>query len=147
MTKDKTEEIRKACIASNPEIIELKFGCEFLEKGEKYIILNAGTPIKRSVVVGDKEKSNTFVFARWCDDERMFEGELTGSEEIIGRPIRLADVLLALQKGSTNKRYIFIALGGPDKLMDLILLWNLKDNNLENQSPETIDFIHGLLHD
>ena len=25
--------------------------------------------------------------------------------------------------------------------------WNLKDNNLENQSPETIDFIHGLLHD
>ena len=53
----------------------------------------------------------------------------------IGRPIRLADVLLAI--GEVRPDFL-LAVGHPAN-------WNLKDDNLENQSEETIGFIHNLI--
>jgi len=87
------------------------------------------------------------MFARWCDDERVFEGQFDASEEIIGRPIRLADVLLAIgkQKGhhKMSEGYnagCFTLTASWEKES-----WNLKENDLTKQSPETIDFIHKLI--
>ncbi len=62
------------------------------------------------------------------------------------REIRLADVLLAIQ-GSGNG-FIGITDGGvffheDDGLLNGI--WNLKDNNLDNQSDELYKFLNKLL--
>ncbi len=53
------------------------------------------------------------------------------------RPIRLADVLLAIRK--------FVEENGEPQDKLIYSLWNPKDNNLENQSEETIEFIYRLL--
>ena len=53
--------------------------------------------------------------------------------------IRLADVLL-----TQNKKLPFHN-GYMGKIVDTVVRWNLKDNNLEKQSPETLDFIHKLI--
>ena len=68
------------------------------------------------------------------------------------RPVRLADVLLAMsQTGTVTKGANFLVnvveighgVGGSGLFQDV--RWNLKDDNLDNQSSETIDFIHSLL--
>lgn len=133
----KLETIRQACIEANPEIVELKFGCEvFVERW--------GHSAMMCAFEGLPELSGETSMTLHHKGKLHYVGS-SSKGKIIGRTIRLADVLLALQRGSTNKRFIFITLGGIDGLMDLILLWNLKDDNLDHQSPETIDFIHKLL--
>ena len=61
----------------------------------------------------------------------------------------LSDVLLVLRKHGTG-----IVFGGANdsfysktenKVKWLSVAWNLKDNNLDNQSPECLDFIFNLL--
>lgn len=61
------------------------------------------------------------------------------------RPIRLADVLLVL-RNEVPKFHQQVVLG-TEGATKTIGMWNLKDNNLENQSEETINFIHGLLYE
>lgn len=59
------------------------------------------------------------------------------------RKIRLVDVLLAVKKigySSTEKWRL-----QKDNVFKLVELWNLKKNDLNNQSEETINFLHGLL--
>lgn len=58
------------------------------------------------------------------------------------KDVRLADVLLAIKE--TAEPYALSALllvrqeGQPEA-------WNLREDNLEDQTPETIDFIYSLL--
>ena len=64
------------------------------------------------------------------------------------RPIRLADVLLAMKTKYVDKGYIFgvpawIKHGG--ELLFGSYLWNLREDSLDKQSDETIDFIFNLL--
>lgn len=57
--------------------------------------------------------------------------------------IHLADVVLVVdeeyKKGEWNEEQWQRAK------LKLLFHWKLKDDNLDNQSPETIDFIHNLL--
>src|ERR1700749_1790463 len=78
-----------------------------------------------------------------------------GGDEIkkVIRPIRLADVLLAIQK--VNKSYAVNTEGGFELwnhhygdeyiYQDMYITWNLTKDNLSLQSPETISFIFELL--
>jgi hypothetical protein len=70
-----------------------------------------------------------------------------GSQWWVDRPIRLADVLLAMQ----GMNYVTIDpsgdfwisnTGGRSKLGES---WDLRADDLSQQSPETIGFIHSLL--
>jgi hypothetical protein len=75
-----------------------------------------------------------------------------GSVEAWDRPIRLADVLLAMPKdaldysmgGVEDKQYVFQADRNPDD--DLrIAYWNLREDDLSKQSEQTLTFLAELL--
>lgn len=139
--------VREACIAANPEIVELKFGCRFFFKGNNNgCVALSNDEWKRLHFMISlpmlEPKYDTLNRKDLLDEEAL---------EIIGRPIRLADVLLAL--GNTEHRsevgvnfdsdgaYIFYddfenASGGK---------WNLLKDNLSDQSDETKLFLTGLL--
>lgn len=74
-------------------------------------------------------------------------------EQVEFREIRLADVLLALDINSTDKRWnisvssnlIRIERLGIIEFSDVVCIWELKNDNLELQSEETIKFLADLL--
>lgn len=131
------EAIRAACVAANPEIVELKFGCAFLWK-EK---------------LNDKEEYAA-LFENWksrTDDTircLMTLGqqgivEKSHIVKILGRPIHLADILLAMWIGEFDSEAALKI--EQEKVHQLVVMWNLRKDSLEDQSPETISFIHHLL--
>jgi len=132
---NKLKQIREACIKANPEIVELKFGCEVKIPTRKFYdwvfieeLQRTKDRFKFTALKGEG-RSNAF-------------SEINKDEfEIIGRPIRLTDVLLAMD----NRKFYRFAKT-MDEANELAWdYWNLKDDNLNNQSPETLDFIHNLL--
>ena len=122
----KLEKIRQIVIEAVPEIVELKFGCEYIDhKGDIIIFVKTSGNhhfglLKRSI-------SNTLYSC------------IKSDAKIIGRPITLPDVLLAWKEKHGNK------ILGKGNWQRIVVLWNLKDDNLENQSKEMIDFIYNLL--
>lgn len=121
--------VRDACIKANPSILNLEFGCEyeseFTYKGEHTIF--------RIPESGYPGKNN----------------------KIIGRPIRLADVLLAIwKKTPSNKTKITVESDGQFLVFNPLLnqrfakqTWNLLKDDLSQQSQETMEFLAGLLSD
>ncbi len=123
---NKIKFIREKCIEANPEIVELKFGCEvkIIRSGVRAILIS---PSEIDLVAWNLfVPSNPFV--DYIENEATFK--------IIGRPIRLADVLLAY---SFRERFNATTWGS------LAGKWSLIGNNLNNQSKETIDFIYDIL--
>lgn len=152
--KTKLQTIRQACIEANPEIVELKFGCEFESKGEKFIFIR-DDGVSYQVMFPEEYVSG---FARENDIK------------IIGRPITLADVLMAVKEADNpfvldvkaNGDYFTIyvretnlypAVVGVVSAMDKLMkktkgfsgrVWNLA-LPLSGQSEETLDFIIKIL--
>lgn len=117
------DKIKEACIKANPEIMELKVGCEVMY----------GDDLKEpcKVTLGNPYiVENNEVFNPWNRDDT------SDLFEILGRPIRLADVLLVIFQAQQQRETVKI-----------VLFWNLKDDNLEHQSEETLAFIASLLPD
>lgn len=139
MPQENLTTIREACIKANPEIMELKFGCE--------VMYGDDVQEPRRVTIGNPYAvENNKVFNPWNRDDT------SDLFEILGRPIRLADVLLAIK----NMLIVVDAEGHfyrcEMKLSDKVPKigkylgeWNLRDDNLEHQTPETIAFIANLL--
>lgn len=128
------EKIREKCIEANPSIMELKFGCE-----TDYGVITG--------IDGVRLKLD-------CTERYVSKGQVErGVAKIIGRPIRLADVLLAvdeIESGysiGTDGRFQYLDVDGNLEwcTKPYAVSWNLKDNNLENQSEETLQFIADLL--
>lgn len=126
--QEKLAFIRAKCILSNPEIVELKFGCKIAcEQSEQHSV----------VTVYD-----SFVECENGIDYSSYE------YKIIGRPITLADILLALKMRSN---YGYIATNGEmfqsgRDIEDGIAgaKWNLL-KTLEDQDEPTISFIYNAL--
>lgn len=171
-------ELKKKIQEANPEIMELKFGCEI-----ELIDTEYGSELFNAVVIAKNWSGFFYIpFENWSknplgSDKYHFHDEPEQREfqqlKILGRPIRLADVLLALQKMDTKPRDFGKKIGYCDfeefKLDEmgdfritykqqgcrcsydcadrhlLFATWNLKDDNLDNQSEETINFLKGLL--
>lgn len=116
------EQLKKKIQEANPEIMEVKFGCEIRTPFTTYVI-GKHTPDKENVI------------------------------EILGRPIRLADVLLALENEyqAQDKSYAvdgegtFIFVNKDVEMTWVNGSWNLKSDSLDKQSPETINFLMELL--
>lgn len=130
MTRDQSLQlIREACIKANPDIMKLQFGCEIETTRDK----------TRGIVIA----------AREFDVDVMLEGvrRSIGNRHVVsfGRPIRLADVLLAIQKNAHPNNWpkidVFGYMTGPSKCIG----WNLLSDTLTDQSDETIEFIANLL--
>lgn len=143
------QEIREKCVAANPEIAELKFGCWVKYRNEELD--------RRTIALAREFEQDGFLFVpvmpfgKVQDSWEVYCPEIR-TLEIIGRPVRLADVLLAMLD---NYMAPNIGLGtGSDgdclwwfdkEHSKAAILWNLRADDLEQQSDETISFIHSLL--
>lgn len=151
------EHIRKACIEANPEIVELKFGCE-IEQPLKSAGYRVGRIASFSGSDDGTDTTSYYHVMFGMSVDKVYVNEF----KIIGRPIRLSDVLLAVKQEDLNLENKFKKdyKGHPPikykifyQFMQSITkyeidggeFWNLKDDNLEHQTPETIAFIFNLL--
>jgi len=149
--QDKIKQIRKAVIKANPSILDLVFGCEVILSSEEYSkqprtlkVLDKREIKGRDTIVEIYERSNNGIGLVFYEDK--------GHLKIIGRPIRLADVLLAIGTnkvgcdGEGNFSRVRSYEEASKRLSPkLVCKWNLRDDNLNNQSEETITFIHNLI--
>lgn len=141
--QEKIEVIRKACIKANDDILKLQFGC--------------------LISCNDFSKPSIREYAGWKWDRdteskiRMVmesSGQLFPFDdnfEILGRPIRLADVLLAIEKKNLliaiDEEGAFIQYDSIDGEYTLRVYenWNLLKDSIYDQSEETINFLYELL--
>lgn len=153
--QQKIEDIRKACIKANPEIVELKFGCNV----KRYATPEIDTLVR--IFTDTKGGFGVWLIRQEPHDyDTTFRFLATREEveswQIIGRPIRLADVLLAItqsEKNWNNEEYGCVGLEIQEDRNEAELetnekgwaKWNLLKDNLEDQSEPTIDFLWSLL--
>lgn len=133
MNRSHYNAVREAVIKAMPEVLELKFGCEILVETSR-----AGI---QKTTITNFMSAGGFMTLNFGP---ILEGKIT---EILGRPIRLADVLLAIEHQINN-----ISLNGPifDRaaeipMADILNRWNLRKDSLEDQSEETIEFLYPIL--
>lgn len=127
----KLSELKKVIQKAVPEIMELKLGCE----------VEIGTITS----VFESEGKYGYALIPYSTRWDGMNGEATAKRyskerlgKILGRPIRLSDVLVAI-------------MGKPEKPQmagfwaDVIINWKLSDDNLDHQSEACINFLHNLL--
>ena len=128
------DKLKKVIQEANSDIMKLKFGCEYksIEFGYK------------AVYLGDS-------FVWLLEDERMTADydiiKRKRDFKILGRPITLADVLIAMDNKYSGVRYYVTLRGGFIKVGTswIQTTWNLQKNNLDDQSEETKKFLTDLL--
>lgn len=133
--QEKLAFIRAKCIEANPEIVELKFGCKFVDG-----------PTAATIVQIDKweiTSSGKLLVATDSGDVLEWHPSWTLNANIIGRPITLWDVIQVVRKAgysSTDEWY--------KTLGHLVDYWSInhdKGDDLNVKSEGTIDFIHDVL--
>lgn len=143
------EQIRQACIKANSEIVELKFGCEFryFEGLNRYG--HRRTPTVKYLCLNTQDEIVAYLVS---PANTRLEIKKDDIEEILGRPIRLADVLLAISKADENNHNkIWMKSDGrivanfETKSLKSVVDWDLLKDDLTQQSETTIDFIHSIL--
>lgn len=121
------ELIRQKCIEVNPEILKLTFGCQIKERGSIYI--------DKYIDTGADKETGQDIYHTWYYPDGHF-----AEWEVVGRPIRLADVLLAHQaikyETAMTKYY---------QIASVVEKWNLHKDDLTEQSDECVKFIADLL--
>lgn len=138
--QEKIEVIRAVCVEVNPEILEIKFGCRLQDsKGEISTVLNA---LSDSTLIIE---SDGFVWRNRRSD----------LGKVIGRPIRLADIMQLFNKRIRNMFWdesgCFVSVKRKEFKYDYIIKdhknirWNLTKDDLTEQDQETIEFIYSLM--
>ena len=131
---NKLQTIREACIEANPEIVELKRGCYIKTRW------NSDAEILGfSQRISARESAKWFKYMHGITVSTIKE---TSILEIIGRPITLADVLMAIEeKYKADVMYRDFL----QKYVDpLVAKWNLS-LPLSGQSETTLHFISTIL--
>jgi hypothetical protein len=127
--KTHLEIIREACIKANPSILELKFGCE----------IKINDALGKIIIVKNIFGVTTYKVIGSNID--YLEDEFT---EILGRPIRLSDIIFTLYKNK-KAQYFGGMLDDNSIYFANRIGWNLLHDDIELQSQPTKDFIAGLL--
>jgi hypothetical protein len=126
------DKLKSIIQAANPEIMELKFGCEYIDhKGDTMLYVRTSPNHHYGIL--KRTMSNTLFSCVRSD------------VKILGRPIRLADVLLAIDKRYDGNHFATAASNGWLHFEGIRGFWNLKDDNLDHQSDETKQFLIDLL--
>lgn len=138
MTRDQQlEAVRAKCIEANPEIVELKLGAEC-----RYTI-PAGRKIKELALVRVSKTGRTALCATYDTRQRGWSGPYfyeIEKLEVIGRPVRLADVLYAYEQQDDVAHSEF-----KRERVEILNRWCLVDDDLRDQSDETVDYLYSLL--
>ena len=129
-----------------PDVMKLEFGCEVIDEAE---MLDWA---KRIVFITRKPKNGLTYFKE--QDGSLFSTNGLKNIKILGKPITLAVVLLAIEISSNTASNFFFSKDGevPDErysvnigLLRIMYHWNLSKDNFNDQSEETKTFIGGLL--
>src|SRR3990167_6732675 len=141
---DQYQKLKEVIQKANPEIMELKFGCEISNGEEVRTIVRDDKAFwyyqtERGMV--GKFNSNAFPFKK--KDRVMLAGR---DWFILGRPIRLSDVLWAINKYVKPQDGIAIPSEGwiENEACNKLAQWDLT-KDLDHQSGETIEFLEGIL--
>ena len=135
------KKLKEAIQKANPSIMNLEFGCVILENTGLEVIFTGKNNEEEDTYTGVNKSNNLLT-----SPLRLYIKDI---KEIIGRPITLADVLIALEKQFKNKKIQFSItakdiLFSEPILENEIIAWNLKED-LGGQSPETIKLLTKLL--
>jgi len=113
--------------------LDLVFGCEIDIGGVNWVLLKKDGEMR---IIYLLRRDTCFI---WQITET--ELELLRLVKNIGRPIRLADVLVM-----AGREWELVNNGTmPQQIIKIIYLWNLHTDDLTKQSPETIDFLFSIL--
>lgn len=144
------QKLKEVIWKANPSILELKFGCEVEcridalgepnEAGLEY-----DPAIEKTVYVTHDDYLEAGHHFGDILVEDVIDGYLGEDYDgihckILGRPIRLADVLLAINAMPSHPECL--SLNSDAKIM--LDIWNLRDDNLDHQSSETKQFLIDL---
>lgn len=135
--------IKKACIAANPSIMELRPGIEILyapntEFESKAIYLGLAKTRKNHTTCWIKNDGSPAIEVKLIDTQ------------ILGRPIRLADVLGTIGQLFGVTRSLEIHTQGygfymREKDINEFVRYEMLKDSLQEQSEETLEFLANLL--
>lgn len=155
----KKEEVKAKIQALVPEIMELKFGCEVKDR------IKGKMTILRSYSVYDEPNVYDIAYTKGKQEELTYERYPNSFWKILGRPITLADVLLALSTKEHlrhdcilfNGQFAFDNYGHEFQDVELGEIdtgkgyketpypkWNLAQT-YDNQPEEVYEFLHNIL--
>lgn len=138
------EIVREVCIKANPQIMTLEGGCIVKIWWIDHLAdIRAGKePDEISSFCERSMSNNGHVEGQYWG---IIEDNVTGTIEILGRPIRLADVLLAI---ASKDIMPILTLYRDDVTIDYhhkSAEWLLRADDLSQQSPDTLIFLAELL--
>lgn len=154
MNQEHYEAVREAVIKAVPEILNLDFGCRVEWEYDHFLNLRSMTRRKQVGSLVAIRRDRTFypksqikklgiLFDRnssvsWIEPQNY---------KVLGRPIRLADVLFAMAtKGVMTANEVYLLnIVWPVEGGYKDVRWNLRADDLSLQSPETIEFLYELL--
>jgi len=138
--QENLETIRAAAIKANPEIVELKFGCHITTR-------RSGTRLVFAEHDGNANEYGLCYYPRLGGGTQHIRLEGVG---IIGRPIRLADVLFAIDRRRPLKQRWAVRYDGlffDERNNKWGGVWSVRADTLEEQSDECIAFLADLLRE
>lgn len=148
--QDNLQQLKSVIQAAVPSIMELKFGCEVkvLFDDSDYYGKAPKEWVKTTIYEVSPKGAVIRVIPKQINDIDVAKRTEAGELKILGRPIRLADVLLASKEeiAFTCFEGSYFGIDFDCKRMDgKRIEWNLADDNLDNQSPECQEFLINLL--
>ncbi len=134
------QKVKEKIVSLIPEIMALEFGCEVEVQG----IRQDNPGCEYDVVVDQRIKDGKITLG-------YFGAVPLDSIKILGRPIALSDVLLAIRK--FGNEIIVIREDGDFLRYDTDsgtyisfgMYWEFLSDSLDDQSPETIQFLFDIL--
>lgn len=135
--QSKYEQLKEVIKKANPEIMELKFGSTVIQNKE---LIDWAKETK--FIAYDKKTGRAW----YQENDGSIFVKKNGLKDIkiLGRPIRLVDVLFKLSIKVFGK-YKSISILAAKPLLDIVMDWNLKDDNLDHQSEKCKEFLINLL--
>lgn len=151
---DDLEKIKAACVKVNPKIMELAFPCRLMWADCDWIVIAECGKCKKHKRYKSCNEDCDFddAYELWTQDgggDMPYSLTFTKAEVEkmynLGRPVSLADVLLAM--GKPVKYMTTSGLVGTihKDVVRVLSLWDFRKDDLEQQSDETLEFISSLL--
>lgn len=143
--------LKNKIILDNPDILKLEFGCEvkiLTDDSDFYGIAPKEWQRVKVIKVSPK-KAVINVMWQFPNSEVDYESRIQAKElKILGRPIRLADIIYSLSKFSLRfdtTGFSSASLYLAHLTLQVLSNYNLKNDDIELQSQELIDYLTNLL--